>query len=306
MSKILAVFGATGKQGGSVVRSILADPVLSKEWKIRGITRDATKPAAKALEARGVEVVTADMSSQASAAPGVKGAHTVFLVTNFWETASADKERSEGIAVTDASKAAGVKHIIFSSLINVTEATSGRLTNMKHFDTKNEIEKYILKSGIPSTFVLPGMFMSSLVDFLNKNPDDGSYGLALPVSGDRAKLPVFDAEKDTGTFVKPALRDPSPSGKHIIAAAEYLSPNELISQFTEATGKKASFSQVPVDVFKGFLPEVVAGELTENMLLLEDVGYYAGADLKPSLDLLGDEKPATWREFAAANKEKWA
>jgi len=58
MSKILTVFGATGNQGGSVIRAILADPVLSKEFKIRGITRDTSKPAAQALVSKGVEVVS--------------------------------------------------------------------------------------------------------------------------------------------------------------------------------------------------------------------------------------------------------
>lgn len=63
MSKILTVFGATGNQGGSVVRAILNDPALSKEFKIRGITRDVTKPAAKELASKGVEVVAVRPSS---------------------------------------------------------------------------------------------------------------------------------------------------------------------------------------------------------------------------------------------------
>lgn len=57
MSKIFTVFGATGNQGGSVIRAVLADPVLSKEYKLRGVTRDVNKPAAQALSAKGVEMV---------------------------------------------------------------------------------------------------------------------------------------------------------------------------------------------------------------------------------------------------------
>ena len=305
-SKILTVFGATGNQGGSVINAVLADPSLSKEYKIRAVTRDDTKPQARALADRGVEVVKADMSSLEAAAPAVKDAHTVFFVTNFWEHGSVDTEHAQGKAVTDASKAAGVKHIIFSSLINVTEATGGRLAKVKHFDAKHDNEKYILKSGVPATFVLPGFFMSNFIDMgmLRKN-DDGSYGLAFPVDGDKAQIPMFDVVGDTGKFVKAALKETNPSGRHILGASEYITPNQLVNQFAEVTGKKATFSQVPAEVYQSFLPDAIAEELTENMLLLADVGYYAGEDLKPSLELL-DEKPTTWKDFVTANKAKFA
>lgn len=137
------------------------------------------------------------MSSQESATPAVEGAHTVFLVTNFWESMSATTEISQGKAVADASKAAGVKHIIFSSLLHVTEASKGRLTHVTHFDGKAEIEKYIRQSGTPGTFVLPGFFMSNFFDMIRKN-EDGSYSFPLPVSGDKARIPIFDVVSDTG------------------------------------------------------------------------------------------------------------
>lgn len=137
------------------------------------------------------------MSSVEQAAPGVKGAHTVFFVTNFWESMSADIEISQGKAVADASKAAGVKHLIFSSLINTSEASGGRLSHISHFDGKAKIEKYIRDSKIPSTFVLPGFFMSNLLTQIKKG-DDGKYILALPVSPEKAQVPLFDAAVDVG------------------------------------------------------------------------------------------------------------
>ncbi|KAJ4198924.1 hypothetical protein NW757_014862, partial [Fusarium falciforme] len=85
MSKILTIFGATGKQGGSVVEAILADKKFSSEFTIRAVTRDINKPAAKELAAKGVDVVVADLSTAESVALAVQGAHTVFVVTNFWE-----------------------------------------------------------------------------------------------------------------------------------------------------------------------------------------------------------------------------
>ncbi|KAK7214720.1 hypothetical protein V2G26_002723 [Clonostachys chloroleuca] len=303
MSKILTVFGATGNQGGSVISALLADPVLSKEYKIRGVTRDTSKPAAKALASKGVELVSADLSSPETIRGAVEGAHSVFIVTNYWESGSAEVELAQGKAVADASKAAGVKNLIFSSLINVTEASKGALTHVKHFDAKATVEKYIREIGVPATFVMPGFYMSNLFEMIRKN-EDGTFTWALPVDGDKAQVPVFDASGDTGLFVKAALKLSESTGRRILAAAEYISPNQLIAEFSEVTGHKATFAQVPVDVFKSFLPPQIADEMNDNMLLLQDPGYYQGADLTDSLQLL-DAKPTTWKAFVAANKAKW-
>lgn len=128
----------------------------------------------------------------------VTGSHTVFLVTNYWEKASKEVEIAQGRAVTDASKAAGVEHLIFSSLRHVTEMTGGRLSHVSHFDGKAEIERYIRDSGIPATFVLPGLFMSGMLRMLAKRDD--TYTLALPVNPETAKIPLFAVEADTGEF----------------------------------------------------------------------------------------------------------
>ncbi|EFY97672.1 NmrA-like family protein [Metarhizium robertsii] len=305
MSKIFTVFGATGNQGGSVIRAVLADPVLSKEYKLRGVTRDVSKPAAQALTAKGVEMVKADMSSPEAAAPAVQGAHSVFMVTNFWESMSDKIEIAQGKAVTDASKAAGVKHLIFSSLINVTDASKGRLAHVTHFDGKAKIEQYIRGSGLQSTFVQPGLFMSGFFGFIRKQ-DDGSLAWAMPegVKADQAQIPLFDAAADTGIFVKAALRSTA-DGRVIRAATDYYTPSRIVSEFEAVTGKKVAFREVPHEAFKAALPPAAAQELLENMLLLQEPGYYAGADLKDSLALLGQDKPTTWKAFVEENKAKW-
>ncbi|EYB27990.1 hypothetical protein FG05_12211 [Fusarium graminearum] len=279
MSKIFTVFGATGNQGGSVIRAILNDPALSKEFKIRGITRDVSKPAAKDLVSKGVEVVAADMNTAEQVAPAVKDAHTVFLVTNYWETNSGNGEIAQGKAVADACKTAGVKQLVFSSLLDTNKISNGRLTHIKHFEGKAEIEEYIRQINVPATFVLPGFFASNLFTSIRKNED--------------------------GKFVKAAIKKfPGTLNKRVYAATDYYSPNRIISEFSEVMGKPATFNQVPADIFKTFLPAAVADELTENMMLLEDPGYYGGADLKESLDML-DEKPITWKAFVEKNKSKW-
>ena len=102
--KILVVFGATGTQGGSVVNTILNDPKTANEFKIRGITRDPSKPNAKALEARGVECVAADINSKDQISAALKGAYAVFAVTNYWEKMDAELEKRQGKTIADVSK----------------------------------------------------------------------------------------------------------------------------------------------------------------------------------------------------------
>lgn len=139
------------------------------------------------------------MSSPESIAAAVQEAHTVFLMTNFWATMSADTEVSQGKAVVDACKTANVQHLIFSSLINTKEASNGRLPNISHFDGKAKIEEYIRQVGLSATFVLPGYFMNNFDSSIRKN-EDGSYVLALPVDGEKAQLPLFDAAGDMGMY----------------------------------------------------------------------------------------------------------
>jgi uncharacterized protein YbjT (DUF2867 family) len=133
----------------------------------------------------------ADLNSKESVPKIIQGSHTVFLVTNYWEIMDPKVEVTQGKNVADAAKEAGVSHIIFSSLLNVTEATNGRLVHVPHFDGKADIEKHIRSTGVPCIFMLPGYFMSNLTDMMQKG-EDGSFTLAYPTS-DEAKFPLFDA-----------------------------------------------------------------------------------------------------------------
>lgn len=109
----------------------------------------------------------------------------------------------------------------------------------------------------------------------------------------------------SGKFVTAAIKAfPTGQGKRIYAATNYYTPKQIVSEFSGVIREPTSFVQLPEEVFKSFLPPPIAQELTENMLLLEDPGYYAGADLSESLAILS-EKPKTWKEFVEANKAKW-
>lgn len=140
------------------------------------------------------------MSSQSQIRNAIQGSHTVFLITNFWETTNKDIEVSQGKAVTDACKEAGVQHLIFSSLRGLTELTGGRLTNVAYFDSKAEIENYIRQSGVPATFVLAGFFMTNFLEALKKKGD--VLTLEWPVDPDKAKVPLLDVNEDTGKIAQ--------------------------------------------------------------------------------------------------------
>ncbi|RHZ66421.1 hypothetical protein CDV55_106805 [Aspergillus turcosus] len=304
MSKLITVFGATGNQGGSVIKHILEDPQLSKEYRIRGITRDTSKKSAQELVKQGVDVVSADLNSVESLTNALRGTHSVFLVTNYWETANGDIEYSQGKNVTDVAKNIGVSHIIFSSLPHVMEATNGRLSHVPHFDSKANIEKYIRGSRLQCTFVLPGYYMSNLTQMIKKG-ENGVYQLSYPVDGQKAKFPLFDAAKDTGLFVRAALKNMDKlKGKHVLAAAAYYTPEEIVDTFSKVTGKKAVFVQVTPEQYKASFPETVAQEYLENHLFVEDPGYFLGESLDDSLKLL-DSKPTTWAEFVEKNAAAW-
>lgn len=142
------------------------------------------------------------MDAKDSLKAALQGSHTVFLVTNYWETANADTERTQVKNVTDVAKEVGVQHLIFSSLLNVTEATNGRLTHVPHFDSKADVEQYIRDSGVPATFYLPGYYMSNLKMSIQKG-QDGSLTWALPVGKD-TKFPLIDIKSDTGMPSSPS------------------------------------------------------------------------------------------------------
>ncbi|KAH8152588.1 uncharacterized protein LAJ45_03429 [Morchella importuna] len=303
MSKILVVFGATGNQGGSVIRSVLADPKLSKEFKIRGVTRDPSKPAAQKLAEQGVDVVKADLLDKGTLRNALIGAHSVFAVTNYWEKASKEIEVTQGKNISDVSKEIGVEHLIWSSLPNVTKLTDGKLSNVPHFDGKAEVEEYINALGVPATFFLAGFYMQNLKSAI-KLGEDGKKTLAFTFPGD-TEVPLFEASADTGKFIAAILSSDyaKPRGKQVLGASGWFTPNEIITTFEEVTGQPAKYVQLPEEVFRGFLPEAFATEMLENFALIRDYQYYgpnAKESLEESLKIL-NQPPTSFKEFVQRN-----
>src|SRR6186997_657349 len=197
--KIIAVTGATGTQGGGLVRAILADP--NSGFSVRAITRDPNKDKAKALAAAGAEVVQGDLDDVESLKKAFAGAHGVYGVTNFWEHFSGEKEKAQAKNIADAAKAAGVKHVIWSTLEdtrNLMKADDKRMPMLQekyrvpHFDAKAEANAYF--EGVPTTFLVTSFYWDNLYSFglAPKKGDDGVYSWTFPMGN--SKLAGIAAE----------------------------------------------------------------------------------------------------------------
>lgn len=309
-TKILTVFGATGNQGGSVIAQVLSNSKLSSEFKVRGVTRDPSKPSAKKLADQGVEVVAADMNDRDALQSAISGSYAVFAVTNYWESQSKELEVRQGKNIADVSKAAGVKHLIWSSLPPVTKLTEGKLTHVLHFDSKAEVEEHIEsikgETGMIGSYWLPGFFMSNLKGMILPDPSTGVPTLKMPWDGAETQIGALDVVADTGKFVAGLLlADPkSVDGMRVNGVSEWLTPNELVSTLTHTSGTKVDFKEVSADEYESYLPPAIAKEMTENMVLVREWSYFGkGAEKRQaeSNRILGDMKLTTWQEFVKQN-----
>jgi len=307
---LIAVVGATGLQGGSVV---LALAESDRPYRIRGLTRDSTKEAAKKLAEKGVEIVQINLSAdnKEGAIKAFEGATYVFAVTNFWEHLNMQREIDEGKMIVDAALAANIKLFIWSSLTGYTELSNGKLTNVQHCDSKAAITHHAEKVGIPFTQVQAGMYMQNFsgnVSAPRKQPD-GSFVVALPIPPETL-LPLVDIVNDYGLWVREAIESPrvqqSENGAVVSAIGHPLAAAEVVKQLAEITGKKITFVQLTGDQFKAGatasgLPEYVAQDLFEmfsGFVEFHDFGNL-GESYATSLKNLA-RPPHTWAEFVKA------
>lgn len=305
MSKLLAVFGATGKQGGSVINYVLNDPELSNEFKIRAITRDSSKPAAQALKQRGIEVVEGDADDAASLGEALQGVHTVFGMTApLYDEKLKAHEVAQGKALADAAVAAGVKYFIFSTLPHVGDISGGKYKNVGYFDAKAEIEAYIRTLPIKSAFFAPGSFMQNYNDTGAPRPTgDGSYAIFSCVSPE-TQFPLIDISEDAGKWVGAILAEPDKyEGKFLACATKLYSMEEIAEIITKASGKTVKYSQVPETVFRGFLPPSMANSFVDMLLYFQGFGYY-GPGTKEEIELAPQNargKVTTFEEYLIKN-----
>jgi uncharacterized protein YbjT (DUF2867 family) len=257
--KILAVIGATGAQGGALVRAILADK--GGPFAARGITRHLDSDKARALAAEGAEVVAADLDDEASLERAFAGAYGAFCVTNFWEHFSPEKEITQAEHMARAAKAAGVQHAIWSTLEDTRKwvpLTDDRMPTLQgkykvpHFDGKGEADHFFRQLGVPTTFLLTAFYWENFIYF-GAGPQRGPDGkLALVFPMDEKRLPGISNE-DIGKGAYGIFkRGKELIGKTVAIAGEHLTGAQLASKMSRALGKEIGYTNVPPEVYRGF------------------------------------------------------
>ena len=289
--KLVAVIGATGQQGGGVVRALQA----SSQFKVRALTRNPGKHRDLADE-----VVEADLNRPETLKAAFEEAHGVFLVTNFREKGT--DEVKQATAAVRAAKDAGVKHFVWSTLPNV-EAISGGRFDVPHFTGKAKIDRIVKEAGFPHhTFVIAPGYYQNFVGFLAPQKQaDGSVGWALPLDPDVRCLHMGDI-RELGNIVAGAFAHPDEAGngEYLPLVGDFMSFNEIVKTLNRQ-GHEFSFKQVPKEVFAAFFPG--AAELAE-MFSYWEVHTYLGSDSSDRIALankIAGRQPTKFATWAQVN-----
>ena len=256
--KIITVIGATGAQGGGLVRAMLADP--AGPFVPRAVTRKLDSEKARALIALGAEVVAADSDDPQSLERAFAGAHGVFCVTNFWEHFSPEREGTQAAAMARATRKAGVEHVVWSTLEDTRKwvpLDDGRLPTLQgkykvpHFDAKGAADRIFAEEAAPTSYLLASFYWENFIHFgMGPRPGaDGELVLALPLGG--VKLPGI-AAADIGKCALGIFRRGSDAvGQRFGVAGEVLSGAEMAAKMGRALQRKVGFSDVPFDIYRG-------------------------------------------------------
>ncbi len=258
--KIIAVIGATGSQGKGVINSILKDGT----FEARAITRNPEKYSGKADQ-----VVKGDLTDLTLLTEAFKGAHGVFVVTNFWEGAD---EIAQGKIAIQAAKNAGVNHFIWSTLPDVEKISNSKF-DVPHFTGKAKVDDLVKNAGFKNySFVQPPFYYQNFSGMLGAQPkQDGSIGWTLPIDPNKKVIHMSDIN-DLGKVVTGAFLNPEKvgQGSYLALATEVNSFNEIIAAY-KANGKEYSFTQVPGELFSTFFEG--AKEISEMMAYFEAHSY---------------------------------
>jgi uncharacterized protein YbjT (DUF2867 family) len=257
--KIIAVVGATGAQGGGVVRAIMRDK--SGPFTARALTRDVKSDKARALAALGAELVTADVDNAESLKRAFAGAYGAYCVTFFWAHMSAEREIAEARAMAHAAKHAGVEHAIWSTFEDTrtwVPLSDNRMPTLQgkykvaHFDGKAEGDAEFTKLDVPTTFLLTSFYWENLIYFGSgpKRGPDGKLAITYPM-GDK-KLPGI-ASEDIGKCAYGIFkRGRELIGKTVGVVGEHLTGAQMATALTTALGQEVRYNDVPPDVFRSF------------------------------------------------------
>lgn len=255
--KIIAVVGATGAQGGSLVRAIQADP--NSGFVARALTRDVNSAKAKELARLGAEVVAADVDDIDSLKRAFAGAYGAYCVTFFWEHFSPEREMAQVKAMAEAAKHAGLKHVVWSTLEDTRRwvpLEDDRMPTLMgkykvpHFDAKGEANRFFADMGVPTTFLLTSFYWENFIQFGMgpKRGPDGKLVLTLPM-GDK-KLPGI-ATEDIGKCAYALFkRGAEFVGRTVGIAGAHLSGAEMAASLTQALGQEVRYADMSPDVYR--------------------------------------------------------
>jgi uncharacterized protein YbjT (DUF2867 family) len=257
--KAIAVTGATGAQGGGLVRAILADK--SGSYSVRAITRKPESEKARELARLGAEVVAADLDDTESLVKAFTGAYGAYCVTNFWEHFSVEKEMLQAQNLARAAKTAGVAHAIWSTLEDtriLVPLEDDRMPTLQgkykvpHFDGKGASDQYFRDANVPTTWLATSFYWDNLVYFGMgpKKGEDGKLTFVLPMAD--KKLPGIAAE-DIGKCAFGVLkRGTELIGKSVAIAGEHLTGEQMAAELGRALSQPVGYNYVPPEVYRTF------------------------------------------------------
>jgi uncharacterized protein YbjT (DUF2867 family) len=257
--KLIAVLGASGAQGGGLARAILDDP--DGGFAVRALTRDPGSDGARALAERGAEVVRVDLDDEASVQAGFEGAHGAFCVTFFWNHFSPDTELAQAATMARAAKAAGVRHVVWSTLedtrqwVPVSDPRMPTLMDrytVPHFDAKGEANHLFTDAGVPVTFLQTSFYWENFI-YLGMGPqrgEDGTLVLTLPMAD--ARLPGISSE-DIGRCAYGVFKAGEEMiGRTVSIAGGHPTGSEMAAGFARVLGEEVRYNAVAPEVYRGF------------------------------------------------------
>jgi uncharacterized protein YbjT (DUF2867 family) len=257
--KVIVVVGATGAQGGGLVRAILEDHAGG--FAVRAVTRNANSDKAKELAKLGAEVVAANIDEPVSLDRAFSGAYGAYCVTFFWDHFSPERELSEAQSMAQAAKRANLQHVIWSTLEDTRKLvplSDDRMPTLMgkykvpHFDGKGEADRFFRESGVPTTFLLTSFYWDNFIHLgmEPKKTADGKLAITLPMAD--KKLPGIAAE-DIGRCAYGIFKaGPEFIGKTVGIAGEHLNGTEMAAAFSKALGRQVDYNAVSPEVFRSF------------------------------------------------------
>jgi uncharacterized protein YbjT (DUF2867 family) len=259
MSKIIAVVGATGAQGGGLVRAILADTAAG--FEVRALTRKTSGDKADALRGMGAEVVAADLDDAASLAKAFAGCHGAYCVTNYWEHFKPEKELSQAANMAQAAQAAKLEHVVWSTLEDTRKRVpldDPRMPTLMgkykvpHFDAKGEADAAFVSAGVPTTFLYTSFYWENFIHFGMgpKTGADGKLSLTLPMGEGRLSgIAAEDIGKCAYGIFKQGRRW---IGQSVGIAGDHVSGRQMALDMSQALGQPVNYFAVDFNTYRGF------------------------------------------------------